>query len=51
MAADGTQGDAQSRYPQISADNQYITFESIAENLVPGADDYLVWQIYRAPRP
>ncbi len=51
VAADGTQGDAQSRYPQISADNQYITFESIAENLVPGADDYLVWQIYRAPRP
>jgi Tol biopolymer transport system component len=32
----GTQGDADSRRPSISADGRYVAFVSIASNLVPG---------------
>ena len=36
MASDGTQGNAESRYPSISADGRYVAFHSGASNLVPG---------------
>lgn len=51
MAADGTQGDMQSRYPKISGDNRYVTLQSLSTNLVAGTLDYSVWHVYRAPRP
>jgi Tol biopolymer transport system component len=36
LPAAGTQGDADSEYPSISADNRYVAFESVATNLVAG---------------
>src|SRR5207244_2213095 len=36
VAPDGTQGDAQSNGPAISADGRFVAFTSIATNLVPG---------------
>jgi hypothetical protein len=36
VATDGTQGDNQSYHPEISADGRYVTFRSLAMNLVPG---------------
>jgi len=36
VASDGTQGDAQSNGPAISADGRFVAFTSIASNLVPG---------------
>lgn len=40
-------GDHDSRYPRISADGQYITFESDADNLDPGVNTNGVTQVYR----
>ncbi len=36
LAADGTQGNAASSSPTISADGRYVAFQSAASNLVPG---------------
>lgn len=36
VAADGTQADGESQYPEISADGRYVAFVSSAGNLVPG---------------
>ena len=36
LASDGTQGNADSDSPSISADGRYVAFESRADNLVPG---------------
>ena len=36
VASDGTQGNAPSRFPSISADGRYVAFASSATNLVPG---------------
>jgi Tol biopolymer transport system component len=36
VASDGTQANNRSYYPDISADGRYITYESLASNLVPG---------------
>jgi Tol biopolymer transport system component len=36
VASDGTQADAWSGYPSISADGRYVVFQSSASNLVPG---------------
>jgi Tol biopolymer transport system component len=36
VASDGTQGNAESIGPSISADGRYVAFESDASNLVPG---------------
>jgi Tol biopolymer transport system component len=36
VASDGTQGDAQSNGPAISADGRFVAFTSTASNLVPG---------------
>ena len=36
LAADGTQADRTSAWPDISADGRYVTFYSSASNLVPG---------------
>ena len=36
IATDGTQGDAASFSPSISADGRYVAFASFATNLVPG---------------
>ncbi|MEU7060693.1 hypothetical protein [Streptomyces sp. NPDC046197] len=36
VAADGTQGDGDSRAPSVRADGRYVAFESDATNLVPG---------------
>ncbi len=35
-SSDGTQGNNNSRFPSISADGRYVTFESNADNLVSG---------------
>ncbi len=35
VAADGTQGNALSMSPSISADGRYVAFESVASNLIP----------------
>ncbi|HVH35302.1 MAG TPA: hypothetical protein VM847_14450, partial [Tahibacter sp.] len=35
-AADGTPGNGASRYPAISADGRYVSFESLANNFFPG---------------
>ncbi len=44
-AADGTQGNDNSRFPSISADGRYVGFMSIATNLSIGDSDSL-WDIY-----
>jgi len=36
VATDGTQGNGDSLQPMISADGRYVTFESVASNLVAG---------------
>jgi Tol biopolymer transport system component len=36
VASDGTQGNAESKMPSISADGRYVAFVSDASNLVPG---------------
>jgi hypothetical protein len=36
VSSDGTQGDFESLYPSISDDGRYVSFESSADNLVPG---------------
>jgi len=36
VASDGTEGNAESSYSDISADGRYVTFESYASNLVTG---------------
>jgi Tol biopolymer transport system component len=36
VRSDGTQGNAQSNYPSISADGRYVAFVSYADNLVDG---------------
>jgi Tol biopolymer transport system component len=36
MAADGTPADGASRLPSISDDGQYLAFDSVATNLLPG---------------
>jgi RHS repeat-associated protein len=36
VASDGTQGNTWSAWPTISADERYVAFYSIADNLVPG---------------
>jgi Tol biopolymer transport system component len=35
----GTPGDSSSNYPDISSDGRYVVFESMADNLVPGASN------------
>jgi Tol biopolymer transport system component len=44
-SSSGAQGDDASDIPAISADGRYVTFESIATNLVPG-DVNGVWDIF-----
>jgi Tol biopolymer transport system component len=36
VASDGSQGNAESRHPSISADGRYVAFDSLASNLVAG---------------
>jgi Tol biopolymer transport system component len=37
VASDGTQGDAASQNPKLSADGRWVTFSTTATNLAPGA--------------
>jgi Tol biopolymer transport system component len=47
VASDGTQGDYYSDWPKISADGRFVTFDSVASNLVPN-DNYCD---YYGPEP
>ena len=49
VTADGTQGNGPSRFPSISADGRYVSFQSEASNFYPGDDvdkDVFVKDLY-----
>ena len=46
VASDSTQGNQDSRFPSISADGQFITFESFADNLVENDENGTVPDIF-----
>jgi Tol biopolymer transport system component len=46
VASDGTQGNANSFDPSISADGRYIVFGSMANNLVPGDNPFYTADIF-----
>ncbi len=45
VASDGTESDAESLYPALSADGRYVAFESAAPNLVTG-DTNDFWDVF-----